>query len=234
MAFEPLVERLRVQLAKSGLDIVHPFQVGWYNRQTPKHPLPSFLRQNTLGILVGNTKAIWNPFINHLKTKKTLSFSPLDSFTESCVSSVLKEEEASLQGVKVEVRYVWDMSPDRFVAFQHLAHHSGAAYFNKNAYLNIHQDYGAWIAWRACIVLDMDGPSEERFVELANPCPEADSAILEKLQTALNDKTNDWRKWVEMRDTCPIGKEYRYSEEQMIYHYDSQQRHRLLQSLCGL
>lgn len=28
-----------------------------------------------------------------------------------------------------------------------------------------------------------------------------------------------WRPWLAVRDACPLGREHRYSEQQVAYHY---------------
>jgi hypothetical protein len=30
---------------------------------------------------------------------------------------------------------------------------------------------------------------------------------------------NDWRAWLAVRDACPIGRDYRYDDDQLRYHY---------------
>ena len=69
---------------------------------------------------------------------------------------------------------------------QWLAHASGLAYYNRQLYLNIHPTYGTWIAFRAAsemivcliklilcsVILNMDGPSDDNYIELKDPCAE--------------------------------------------------------------
>jgi hypothetical protein len=43
---------------------------------------------------------------------------------------------------------------------------------------------------------------------------------LAKAKTLTCDEIADqWQLWLKVRDTCPVGKSSRYSEEQIRYHY---------------
>jgi hypothetical protein len=54
--------------------------------------LPTFNRSNTLGILIGNTKHFWPPFISQYKANKKLQDSPhpIDVYTKEIIDSTFK------------------------------------------------------------------------------------------------------------------------------------------------
>jgi len=33
-----------------------------------------------------------------------------------------------------------------------------------------------------------------------------------------------WRQWLNVRDACPLGRAYRYGDDQIAYHYRSDRR----------
>lgn len=45
------------------------------------------------------------------------------------------------------------------------------------------------------------------------------------------DVRSDWQKWVRIRDACSIGREWRYSDDQIRYHYVADRA--LLRSLAS-
>lgn len=55
-------------------------------------------------------------------------------------------------------------------------------------------------------------------MELKNPVNEEDRKAMElAFQKAI--KSSDWKDWVALRCACSIGTEYKYSENQISYHY---------------
>lgn len=45
---------------QKGLDLIQPFKVQWYNKRVDyRYHLPDWQRENTLGILIGNSKSLW-------------------------------------------------------------------------------------------------------------------------------------------------------------------------------
>jgi methylmalonic aciduria homocystinuria type C protein len=153
-----------------GLDLAQPFQVAWCNRAVADaFRLPDFGRSSALGILVGNTRAIWPRFLDALRANRPGldERHPLESYVEVTVLAAL---EPLLH--RSEVRWAHDPPPRR-VAMQRLAHVSGLAYLSPS-HLNVHVTYGPWIALRAAIVIDIEGPSGPS-PEPPNPCPDCES-----------------------------------------------------------
>jgi hypothetical protein len=48
--------------------------------------------------------------------------------------------------------------------------------------------------------------------------------VLEYSKNNPNDNER-WKKWLQLRDECKIGNEYRYSESQIIYHYTTNKQY---------
>jgi methylmalonic aciduria homocystinuria type C protein len=108
------------------------------------------------------------------------------------------------------------------VAIQRLADEAGLAWLSPS-HLCVHPTFGPWIALRAAIVIDVPAPPTTGAMA---PLCDCDAHCLPKLQAALEageatsaDVTQHWQHWVAMRDACPVGREHRYSDEQIAYHY---------------
>jgi hypothetical protein len=104
---------------------------------------------------------------------------------------------------------------------QRLSAYAGLAYLCPYSYLSLHHTWGPWLAYRAVILFEEPLVTLEKPQPLPNPCPEAltsmQTAMAEALATPKGPES--WRKWLQVRDMCALGKGYRYSEEQILYHY---------------
>jgi hypothetical protein len=109
-------------------------------------------------------------------------------------------------------------------------------------HLTIHRRLGLWFGLRAVLVFPCEGPTEPQWAE---PFPCAGCAArpcLPLLELALGRTTDgappppmmgvrgNWGPWLAMRDACPHGREHRYGNIQIAYHYSKQRRH-LLEAL---
>ena len=104
-------------------------------------------------------------------------------------------------------------------AVQKMAHEVGYAYHCPHSYLSIHPVYGTWFAFRAVILIDEDIPLV-KSAHLKHPCPEAGLKMIEATNALLkNPQRATWQDWLSVRDYCTIGRDKKYSEEQILYHY---------------
>lgn len=152
------------------------------------------------GLLVGNTRALWPKFM----AGKTPGPDPLDRYVEAMIDPLVPEGG--------RVIYAHRQYDGAFVAFQPLAVAAGLGSMSETN-LVIHPVYGPWFALRAAIVVPGDPP-------LVGPCPRVcrcGAPCREALSRARGN--TDWRAWLAVRDACPVGREHRYSEEQLAYHY---------------
>jgi len=215
-----ITAQVRAHLAPCGLDLVQPFRVAWYQEACPTHPLPDLGDPGHLGLLIGNTRALWPRFLAARAAEPALAADPhpLDRFVERSL-------RAGLAPVPVawEVRFAPEPPPRR-VAMQRLAEISGLAALSP-AHLSVHPEYGPWIALRAAVVLAVAGP-EQRPPAPALAC-DCDHGCLPRLREALEagvpasqaDVRDHWRRWLAVRDGCPLGRDHRYSDQQIRYHY---------------
>jgi methylmalonic aciduria homocystinuria type C protein len=184
-------------LADFGLDIAHAFDTARVAELVPM--------SKRRGILVGNTRALWAPFVAAVHADRELAASsdPLDRYVERSIAAAFPGAPAWFSHRRYD---------GAFLPFQKLAVATGLGVLAPTQ-LVIHPVYGPWFALRAIVLVDGDPP------ELAPPprvsCCDGDCGA--RLDVALASR--DWRAWLAVRDACNVGRAYRYSDEQITYHY---------------
>jgi hypothetical protein len=88
---------------------------------------------------------------------------PLDTYTREAMSTA-----TASCGTTVATWYSFE-GGERLVAMQRVAEISGCAFLDHETHLSIHPTFGPWVAWRAVIVLDMEGVSTS-WVRHTKPC----------------------------------------------------------------
>jgi methylmalonic aciduria homocystinuria type C protein len=214
---------VRSDCALAGFDLVQPLRVGWYNaRVQGALQLDDLGSEAHLALVIGNTRALWPVFLAAIAGDAELAASqdPLDTYTERCITGL-----AARLGCAASVRFAHELG-ERRVAIQELAHIAGLAYLSET-HQSVHPSYGPWHALRAAISVAVPGPAEPPS-ELAHPCGscagrcatafERALATVDVPPTEANMRQN-WGLWLACRDSCPIGREHRYSDGQLRYHY---------------
>lgn len=211
-------------LRASGLDISKALQAGWYNQSVAlEHRLPDFGRPVSQALLIGNSRKIWSPFLGWLAydPQRLELPDPLESYVEAAIGQALEALDAPYQ-----IRFSHRPEPHH-IAFQQLAEVAGLAW-RSPAHLSIHPLYGCWMALRAVVVMDLPGPPGEP-PGMEPLCGDCWSGCVPKLNKVLGadhlaipddrDIAACWQDWLAIRDACPIGRVYRYSNDQIRYHY---------------
>lgn len=219
---EPLaaVTQFTSHLRLFGLDLVQPFAVGWYNQAVePALRLPDLGSGDSLGLLIGNTRALWPVFIDALRDDPALlqARNPVETY-------VVRVIEAGQRALALRSEMRWAHSVGReMVAVQRLAELSGLAALAP-ANLSVHPHFGPWIALRAVAVLDLPGPPGPPAPAVL-ACADCERACLPAFRRARSGwlgsaaSDNGWRLWLAVRDSCPLGREHRYDDDQIVYHY---------------
>jgi len=221
-----LVADIAQRLRPAGIDLVQPLNAAWYDAAVaPEYRLPEVGRRGALALLLASTAVFWDPFVARLRAEpaRLEQSDPIDRY-------VAQEVRRALDGVPVrhEVRFSFEPPPRR-VAMQRLAHVSGLATLTPSM-LCVHPVYGPWIALRAAVVLDADGPAGdpptaanpcERCAELCGPAlAHAQAASAAALGRAGDDPVAaQWPLWLAVRDACPLGRAHRYPEPLLRYVY---------------
>lgn len=202
----------------AGLDLHAVTSVGRYNAVvTADVALPGDATASV--VVIGNTRALWPHVDRFVQQSATPVHDPVDTY----VQHVIGRATADLPHL-IDVRYSHEPAP-RLVAIQRLAHVAGMAWLSPS-HLCVHPTFGPWIALRAAIVLGEPAPPA-----VAEPQPPCDCSMhcLPKLTEALAageatsaEVVEHWKYWLAMRDACPVGRQHRYSHEQIVYHYIGQ------------
>lgn len=219
------------RLEERGFDLCCPFVVK--NSAEFGLDFECFDLPEALGIVVGNTRAVWPHFQSFL-TRAPHVAHPFHLFVEQSVAeaTVLSHRELGVTSphrVYYSHRHDYPRSNgDRGpIPMQRIASRSALAVLGP-ANLNVHEAYGPWISLRAVIVLgsppldDLPHPipaAEEPCKScLGRPCvPALESALAHEL----GDAEPRWRRWLAVRDACPVGQAHRFSDEQIAFHYAS-------------
>jgi methylmalonic aciduria homocystinuria type C protein len=101
-----------------------------------------------------------------------------------------------------------------YLPIQRTAEQAGLARLSRT-HLSIHPVYGPWIGLRALATFEMEGPPTPPLP--ADPCEGCATRCQAALDAAV--AARDWRLWLAVRDACNVGRDWRYSEDQIAYHY---------------
>jgi hypothetical protein len=215
-----LASQLEPDFQGAGFDLSTPFSASAYNRAAPDHPLPG--RHDGLGVLIGNTRALWPSFVTAHATSPHLSESehPLDRYVTEQVTRIVART-----GRRAEIVFAHVTEPTAF-PIQRLAELIGFAVIAPS-HLAIHPEHGPWFALRAVVVLDCAGP-DVWLTRSARPCAGCAAPCVAALERALQSSgpkldgrsvAAHARDWIAVRDVCPVGRASRYGENQLAYHY---------------
>lgn len=113
---------------------------------------------------------------------------------------------------------------------QKLSYLSGICYLSPKSHLCMHPKFGVWMGLRAAIVFnciyDKDPP-----VLIESVDPECEEKQGEMLNEIIKNKEFNIRnpaiakKWIDFRSLCEVGKEYKYSDNQLWYHYTKDKKY---------
>lgn len=178
----------------------------------------------SVALVIGNTRRLWPLFVEAFATTSLGDEAhPLDAYSRKHIGAAA-EEVASALGVEWETRFSFD-PPPRTVAIQRLAVLAGAAELAPIG-LCIHPLYGPWFSLRAAVVLALPGPAASTSAPTCSACREKPCMGPREKVMAMGAAgvsrdllAEHWETWLAMRDACPVGREVRYSDRQIRYHY---------------
>lgn len=227
--WEQILTRLRQRCDPAGFDLAAACRVGAYNQGVSAElRLDDFGSPEHLAIVIGNSRALWRPFLAALRSDpaRLQSSDPLDRYTEATIGAAVSE-----LGYRASVRWAHDLGHG-LVAIQRLAHVAGLAYLSPS-HLSVHPVYGPWVALRAAISVEVLGPVGPVAL-WQPPCGDCASACLPAFERARATLTSEaqpmslgdeaWRQWLACRDACPVGREHRYTDDQIEYHYSKDRK----------
>jgi methylmalonic aciduria homocystinuria type C protein len=232
---------LSATLAVHGFDICHEFDAAWYNtlileENQQLKPIPTFGRSSAFSLLIGNTRHFWPAFLawlrKELEKDNELMEHPVDTYVHSIIEKIIG---AHFDG-ETNYKIFWSdlSSSQQLVSMQRVASVSGLCYHDNHTQLSIHPEFGPWLAFRAVVVLDRpfltSPPPLVPCLLSATEKENAKKAMAAAL--AVSDQTNLCKQlhggskkedtrlaWVALRDCITTGRNYRYTDGQLIYHY---------------
>jgi methylmalonic aciduria homocystinuria type C protein len=209
-----LLDAMHARLAAAGLDLVAGFAVDAWNASAPEHVLPDLGRERALAVVIGNSGALWPRLCAALAADRALAAEPdpLDRHTERTI-----EEAVASLGVRAAIRFA---HRPPYPPIQRMADHAGLAHLQPS-HLCVHPVLGPWIAMRAVVVLDAEGPPAPAPTPPPCDCARGCLPAFERAAALGFDPDHEptWRAWVAIRDACPIGHDRRYPDDQIRYHY---------------
>lgn len=201
------MQQIKTVPVAAGFDIVHEFDASACAREVGLAMLADPARR--VGLLIGNTRALW-PHFSAARARLGDGPDPLQRYTEEVIDRVAAELPDA------RVLYAHRRYDGEFVPFQRLAVASGLGGLAPTQ-LVIHPVYGPWFALRAAILCA--GEPVPAAVPQPPPCT-CTASCHEALARAMASSGGDRpRAWLAVRDACSVGREHRYSDEQIEYHY---------------
>ncbi len=210
-------------LADAGFDLVHRFDAHAAAREPGLACLAASSDQ--LGLLIGNTRALWPRFLDALQDPELASApDPVDRYTERTLAGIFgaaaiyygHREYASEPPGEYASEPPGEQGPSgcerAFLPLQRLAAVTGLGALAPSQ-LVVHPIYGPWFALRAVVVLPGIPVAHE---PIAKPC-ECGAPCSQALRAALSTPER-WRAWLAVRDACSL-RAWRYGEDQIHYHY---------------
>lgn len=185
----------RCVLGNAGFDLLHELDLAWLDDS-------EILPRTGRALLVANTRALWPIFLAARAADPALLASPdpLDAYTEQTLARAFPGAPMWFAHRKYDGVYL---------PFQRIAVAAGLGVLAPTQ-LVIHPVYGPWFGLRALVALDGDPPPHAP--RLAYHCT-GDCAA------RLAQTSDSWRSWLAVRDACCVGRDYRYGEAQLAYHY---------------
>ena len=171
---------------------------------------------------------------------------PLDTYVSQQITTIIRQHVVGDDDDDDAVDIFWDheWDKDKLVSMSRVASVSGLCYLHPSALLCIHPTYGAWFSLRAVVVVHDDDDDDDTAETchspppppplLCNPLsPEQDENVQAAARRAFDHHANVFdddttarvraeeaaQPWIQLRDAVSIGREYRFSDNQLHCHY---------------
>ena len=216
MTMQAIAERWTRALEIRGFDLVQSFDAAAYNRSPralgTRFRLPTFGCASALGLVVAHGAGLWEVFVAAVRARPQLQQAPhpLDAYTEDVI--------ADLQRATVSPSAAFfSHRSDPVIPIQRVAEVAGLAGISPSQ-LSVHPRLGPWLGLRAVVVFAHDYAAEPAapFPRPCDGCSKPCLAVFERVRAEVDACR---LRWLEVRDHCPIGREARYSDAQIRYHY---------------
>jgi len=211
-------------MTRAGFDLLVDGVAQRYNALIAEHerlkPVETFTHSATSALLIGNTRALWPIFRAHISHEQApLSDNPLDDYVERSLRCALQD-----LGYAYRIYFAHHVD-EEMVSMLHAAEASTFAQ-RSPAHLALHPTLGPWFALRALVVVDhasswVSDPGPDLCSSCNAPCVKAlNDALSDASSSSLKEGMGtSWKRWVKVREACPLGRDKRYSDAQIRYHY---------------
>jgi hypothetical protein len=195
-------------LAAAGFDVAHTFDAA----QVARLPGLALLAGDArLGILIGNTRALWPRFQQAMREPALAAErDPLDRYTERTIAATFASRVQDGQPA-ARILYGHHRYAGAFIPLQRLAVATGLGALAPS-HLVVHPVYGPWFALRAVALLS-GVPPRRAPIALACRCDAACAAALRRAEAS-----SDAMDWLAVRQACRLDA-WRYSDDQVRFHY---------------
>ena len=215
--WQDVLESFRRAVGPPGLELVTPFRVGWFDAVVDADlRLGTGSGDRRLGLVVGSTRTLWPAFLAWLAADPArLDLEdPLDRHVEGVVARAV-----AVIPQPTTVRFAHHGPP--WLAIQRVAEVAGLARRSPSR-LAVHPVHGPWIALRAAVVVEIEGPAGNPL-PCPDPCAGCTATCRERLAaaeaaTAARGGRGAWREWLAVRDACPVGREHRSDDDALRSH----------------
>ena len=225
-----LLHNLHFASAERGFDVFGVFSIADYNRRVaPANRLPTY---SPSAAILGNTRNIWPHFIRAMaeNPERIESSDPFDTWVEEQLGDIVARWDP------LDVHYAHSSDSASRISMPQAAVAAGLGWISPSQ-LCVHPIYGPWVSWRAVIqwpeqLSDVERRSRPRATGplVESPCASDGSCRIRceaRFRHAMNvtkpltleGVRTHWETWVSVRDCCSLGAEWRFSHEQLRYHY---------------
>ncbi len=167
-------------------------------------------------LLIGNNRDLWSRFVAAYRADASLRAEqhPFDTFVETALAAVIETRA---------VRFAHRMYDQAYVPMQRLAAAARLGALSAT-HLVIHPTYGPWFSLRAVIAFEtpVSALADGWARCAASDCQRGCQPLFDK--TMASGRSATWRDWLAVRAACSTGTEWRFSDEQIIYHYTKDRR----------
>jgi hypothetical protein len=216
------VEGVASSLRSAGIDIVYPFTLSAALDRL--FSFPRFGHTERLGLLVGNSRALWAPLVRFAATYSGPH--PVQTYVAEHLTRAL-EARGVEHTVFLPHRLDYDGPNGKTaIPIQQLGARVGLAALGPS-HLSVHPQFGPWFAYRAIVEVNLP-PLPKLDVESKAPCLGCSAPCVPALHEALEAPREGgaprYEPWLAVRDACPEHPDERYSEPQIRYHYTKERR----------
>jgi hypothetical protein len=208
-----VITDIKSYLLAESFDIIGIGSTNWYNQIAKSHGdvLTPFPGDHTV-VCVGNSKLLWDRRARDLFACGEKN--PFNTMSIACAQHCA--EICNKKNINCNVHYSHIPQPF-LVSFQHLAVETNIGILHRESQLVIHPTFGPWIALRFALILEIPFPESSQHTSHHNFALDPDESLT--VADILSGHEYDPLRHIRARQAFTTGRDYKYSDEQICYHY---------------